>query len=141
MLTTVRNRTKNFNNDAMLVDELNSALSYVWLKLYQVYPNLEITFETTSTFASDTQLFALDTAITALGGTFYGHKTFYTLDSNSNQYVPCIFMDVNDPRFLANEQATAQLLIPTYASDVNFGKVRFARRKTIPINGDFNNPN
>lgn len=125
MLDTLTDRTKQ-HNVPLLTRELNSALSYVWNRLYQVVPDLQITFETTGTFGVDTQQFDLAAEIAATGGEFFGHKTFYIMDANQNKYVPVVFCDTNDYQFQALQQEAAQLRTPVLASAVNFGEIRFA---------------
>lgn len=122
----IRKRTKKSNDDPWIVAEMNSAQAWVWNRLYTAYPDIEVTFETTGTFAAETHTFGLAAELAASGGEFFGHKTFYILNSSQNKYVPVVFMDANDPRFLAREQEQAQVLQPCYASAVNFGEVRFA---------------
>lgn len=126
MLDTLKDRTKQYANDPMLVRELNSALSYVWNRLYQVVPDLQITFETTGTFAADTQQFDLAATITAAGGEFFGHQTFYIRDANQDKYVPVVFTDTNSPQFQSMQQEDAQTVTPFLAAAVNFGELRFA---------------
>lgn len=125
-LLLIKKRTKKENDDVWLVAEMNSALSFVWNRIYVAYPDLELTFETTATLAADTQQLDLGAAIAALGGEFFGHKTFYTYDSGSQRYIPVRFLDANHPDFLAREQETAELIFPSLASVVNFDQVRFA---------------
>lgn len=124
----LHNRTKIFNNDPALIDELNAALDETWKRLYVACPDLKITFETTGTFAADTQQFDLGAEIRALGGdVFYASKTFWIKGQDDQQYIPVVFMDVNDPRFIAQEQVSpAQVIQPVYASLVNYSEVRFA---------------
>lgn len=126
MLRLIHNRTKVFNNDTMLIDEINEAMDRVWRRVYPACTDIQITFETTGTFAVETQEFDLSATITTAGGEFYAHKTFYIMDSNQNRYVPVVFMDTNDPRFQSRLQEQAQALTPVFASAANFGTVVFA---------------
>lgn len=132
MLTTVISRTHYTNKEPVIIQELNSALSEVWQRLYRVFPNVKLTFETTGTFASETQQFDLATEIGNQDGTFYGHKTFYIKGTSDENYIAVIFMDTNDSRFQSREQEDAQVIQPTFASAVNFGEVRFA--PAVPAN-------
>ena len=130
MVEQLRSRTKITNNDPMLIQELNAALDEVWKRLYSVFPNVQITFDTEGTFAVDTQEMDLGADIVAAGGVFYGSKTFYIKGAADQYFVPVAFMDTNDPRFQGVEQAQAQVLQPCFASLVNFDKIRFA--PTLP---------
>lgn len=130
MLDYLRDRTKVCNNDPMLVRELNAGLDEAWKRLSVVFPDLELTFETTGTFSADTQDFDLGAQITLAGGTFNASKTFWVKATSGDDYVPVVFMDTNDPRFIERDQMTAQVIQPAYASLVNFNRVRFA--PTLP---------
>lgn len=130
-LRQLHSRTKIYNRDPDLIDELNSALDEVWQRLYVVCPDLKITFESTGTLAADTQQFNLAAQIALLGGdVYYASKTFWIKGSTDTDYIPVVFMDVNDPRFLARDQMDTQVIQPCYASAVNFGEIRFA--PTLP---------
>lgn len=126
MLRIIRNRTKLTNNDTMLIDEINESMDRVWRRVYPVCNDIQITFETTGTFAAETQEFDLAGTISTAGGEFYAHKTFYIMDANQNKYIPVVFMDTNDPRFQERLQSEAQVISPCYASAVNFGTIVFA---------------
>lgn len=126
MLALVKGRTKYLSNDTYLIQELNDGLAQAWKRIYPACSDLQIMFETTGTLAVETQEFDLAAVITLAGGEFFAHKTFYVYDAGSLKYIPVVFMDANDPRFLDREQMTAQVLQPCYAAAVNFGEVRFA---------------
>lgn len=126
MLVMVRDRTKVRNNDTMLINELNAAADEMWKRLYAVFPDCEITFDSEGTFLVATQQFNLGAAIVLLGGVFYGSKTFYIKGASDDRFIPVEFMDTNDPRFQAQEQEDANVLSPVYASLVNFDQIRFA---------------
>lgn len=126
MILMCRNRTKVLNNDPMIIDELNASADEFWKRLYAVCPDVQLTFDTEGTFAADTQQFDLGAAITAVGGTFYGSKTFYIKGASDNRFIPVEFMDTNDPRFQGQFQEQAQVIQPVYASVVNFSKIEFA---------------
>jgi hypothetical protein len=126
MLRVIRGRTKKMNDDQMLVDELNESTTRVWGRVYPACTEIQITFETTGTFAAETQEFDLSAVISTAGGEFYAHKTFYIMDGNQNKYVAVVFMDANDGRFQSRQQEQAQVMTPVFASAVNFGTIVFA---------------
>jgi hypothetical protein len=130
MLEYLHDRTKVRNNDPMLVRELNAGLDESWKRLSAVFTDLQLTFETTGTFSADTQQFDLGAEIALLGGTFYQSKTFWIKATSGDKYIPVVFMDANDPRFIAQDQLDAQVVQPVYASLVNFNEIRFA--PTLP---------
>lgn len=126
MITVIQDRTKVYNKDPMIINELNAALDEVWKKLYTVFPDVQITFDSEGTFAVNTQLFDLGAEIVTLGGVFYGSKTFYIKASGGDKFVTVEFMDTNDPRFQSQLQDTVGVSQPVYASLVNFSQIYFA---------------
>ncbi len=126
MLEMIQDRTKVRNNDRMILNELNAAADEFWKRLYVVCPDVELTFDTEGTFAADTQQFDIGAAITALGGTFYGSKTFYIKGAGDDRFMEVVFMDTNDPRFQTLSQETATVVQPVCASLVNFSVIEFA---------------
>lgn len=125
MIEMVGDRTKSTKTN-MIVNELNAACDEMWKRLYVVYPDCQITFDSEGTFSVDTQEFDLGAEIVSLGGVFYGSKTFYIKASGEDRFIPVQFMDTNDPRFQSQEQEQAQVMQPVFASLINFDKIRFA---------------
>ena len=126
-LQTLQDRTKVNNDDPRLIRALNSSLDRVWQRLYVVCQDVKITFESSGTFGSETQTFDLGEEIADLGGdVYYASKTFWIKATSLDKYVPVVFMDVNDPRFLERDQMDAQVIQPVFASAVNMNEIRFA---------------
>lgn len=127
MLSMVKDRTGMRGRDPRIVNELDNALTWLWERLYVVNPNLELTFETTGSFSSDTQTFDLGAAIlSATGGEFYGLKTFWVKRSGDAEYIPVDWMDTNRPAFIDRDQDSAQVRSPVLAQMVNFDQIRFS---------------
>lgn len=114
---TLRNRCQIHDDDTHIVDELNIAIKWAWQKAFLVNTNLQLTFETTGTFGAITENYDANT---------YGIKAFWVKNPTDTEYVQVIFMDGNDPRFLARTQMDPQLIQPTYATKFNFDSIRFA---------------
>jgi hypothetical protein len=128
MIRDLRDRVKITDNDQLIVDKLNSALSWAWNRIILTNPNLELTFESTGTFAADTETFDLAAALST--GQLDQLKAYWIKGAGDTDYVPVLFKDANDPEFLARTQWTAQLAQPVYVAVINYDQVRHA--PTVP---------
>lgn len=123
MIRRLEATTKVFDAPT-LIDKLNDGLDWAWNRIYAVHPKVRIIFETTGTFGSSTHTFDLATAL--LPNELWAIETFWLKASGQTQYTPVRFVDVTDPRFLALDQETAQVIAPHLACVVNFNQIRFA---------------
>jgi len=124
MIRQLRDRTRIFDNDARLIDELNSAFDWADQQLCLTNPNIELHFESTGTLAVTTEMLDLTSVLT--GDEFYGMKTFWLQGANDTNPIPVNFMDVNDSRFIARTNMDPQVMQPHCAALVNFSQIRFA---------------
>lgn len=126
MIYLVRKRTKTTNDDGWIVAELSDALTWAWEHLYLTNPNIKLTFGTTGSLSADAQVLDLTTAVNA---TIYGIERFWVKGAADTDYIPVVFCDPTDARFIAMDQISpAQVIHPVLVTIYNFNQIRFGNQ-------------
>ena len=127
MILLLRSRTGVRNNDGLILDELNSAKSDIFQRVFLLDEDIEITFETELSPGA-VQSYDMGANITA--GEIWGVKKLWVKYSGEAEFTEAEHHDAASPEFLYRDQMTAQVMHPLFYDVVNFDQLRFA--PTLP---------
>jgi len=125
MLQSLRDRTHVLNKDAMLIAESNSAQSWAWNRLVTSNDNILKTDDFEATLAATTHSYNLATAVSSTL-TLVAVKWLGVKLTGDTKFLPVIFIDSSDDRFISKDQDSTATTHPIYAAMENFNQVRFA---------------
>ena len=127
MVRILRSRTGVRNNDALLIDELNSSKDAIFQRVYLLGEDIEVTFETELSPGS-VQTYDLGTNISA--GEIWGVKRVWVKYSGESEFTEAEYHDASSAEFRYRDQLSAQTMHPLYYDVINFDQLRVA--PTLP---------